>query len=210
MKIVTTARVAAVVCVLLLFPGCVPPPPATTAVAAPTSGKPQPTETVPERQWCYDGVPYNPRSPEYRGPGPHLATVAALPSGSWLVSTLSPGAPLLPRRWYPAMSDQFDRNRVTLVVCAFLPTPAGTQRTGTCDCADQETKRPRAVDIVPARYSFTVLEARTGRKIGQFTLPGSENHCPRGLQVAGGQSIGQRVGEAAFAAELDPFVHGKR
>ncbi|MEQ4719639.1 hypothetical protein [Nonomuraea sp. B19D2] len=45
-----------------------------------------------------------------------------------------------------------------------------------------EAIRPFSIPAVDAKYAYTVYEARTGRLVKTFTLPGKEIRCPRNLR----------------------------
>lgn len=185
-------------------------PVTTTTTTTVTTTVPTPGQgATPEETWCYDKVPYNEAAPAYTGPGPHPAVVAAMRSKSALTTVLSPGPPALPMEWQALTNGQVDRNRVQLVVCAFMPNLDTGPQVGTCDYVDKATGKPKTIRVVAANYRFTVLAARTGEQVGAFEVAGSETHCPHFLlTLRPNQALGQRVGSQQFAEALRPYVIG--
>ena len=58
---------------------------------------------------------------------------------------------------------------------------------------------------VPATYVYRVLEARTGRLIKEFSLPGTVDGCPLEIFVSG-PPIARSVRDEAVVAQLRPLV----
>ncbi|RLV76014.1 hypothetical protein D3C57_142350 [Streptomyces rapamycinicus NRRL 5491] len=190
-------------------------PEPTTSSSSEASGT---TSDTDEERWCYDGVPYNPKSPPYSGKGPHSATVARVVSHDPRVQTLAPPAPNLPSGWEPHVNgDSFgkvDRSRVQLVICMFMPTAKAGEAgmnavpVGECELTDSSDV-PVTLEVVPASYDFVVYEARTGKKVDEFSLDGAasaEASCP-GVTFSDGISpIGQAVKDDALAARVRSLV----
>lgn len=160
-----------------------PPPTDRLRVLAPPSG---PTEG----KWNVEEACKSPRiaiyaedAKPYAGHGPHLMTLVSYTEEDPLVFSVSS----LPGNWEPDDIDWDPRNRdeVQLLVCVRAQTKRDSGRNATCHYSYSSMPTgpgaPYTYDVFESVYHIVVREARNGRKVKEFTVPGvqgDEESCP--------------------------------
>ncbi|RZS45209.1 hypothetical protein EV193_1011096 [Herbihabitans rhizosphaerae] len=129
-----------------------------------------PAEVAAGRQTFPDAAPY-------AGPGPH-------PVGRWFADRRpgdGHGAPQrdkdtpLPANWLVADEG---RRTMQLVLCEYLDSVGGSVRGCAYQGIGNATGSSGSLAVVPARYTFELVEARTGRVLTTFQLDGRTESCP--------------------------------
>lgn len=179
-------------------PSAEPPRPSPTEKATPT---PISTEV------CEGVRPYNGDSEPYEGKGPHRMTFVQRNNDP---DVLELTYVVLPDGWDPEIARDEklrDRDKVELAVCdtAVLAGPV----MGTCTF-DQPGMSGK-MQVAKAHHTFVVREARTGREVTRFSMPGNEgveDSCPSVAVNSGGTLIGQAVNDDDVAERLRPLYEG--
>ncbi|MFC3997535.1 hypothetical protein ACFOVU_16500 [Nocardiopsis sediminis] len=143
-------------------------------------------------------------APPYSGPGPHPVRFDKMGLGK---NEASPAAEI-PHGWLASPSaesgDEPDPAVVQLAVCRYV---RAADEVGRCFRGDFHGV---GVPLVEAVHTFHVREARTGDRVGAFTLAGTEGGCPDGYLRTrlGPDSIVLTVDETQLREALRPFVEG--
>ncbi|MEV4571504.1 hypothetical protein AB0K12_47820 [Nonomuraea sp. NPDC049419] len=132
--------------------------------------------------------------------------------------------PLLRREWRlqePSQSDvvrhKAYRAQIQLVVCEHLKsvgkrvTFCDYQVSWTIGTPSPEAIRPFSIPAVDAKYTYTVHEARTGRLVKTFRLPGKEIRCPQSLRDDERNAVAPlRPDEDELDRRLRPLIEDPR
>ncbi|MEU0467137.1 hypothetical protein ABZ215_24310 [Amycolatopsis sp. NPDC006131] len=159
----------------------------------------QPREITDLARLCTGGAPFG-QAPAYTGPGPHAVAVY---EGSGFPEYLQ-GFAETDQNWPPA-------DEVQLVGCSRLIGQAQPAAIRTCEYEDGSS-----LVTYQGRWAVTVFEARTGRRVAEFTVDGapSRSDCQPTILVPSGSRGNDDTDysapeDAAFAAHLTPLVHAE-
>jgi hypothetical protein len=167
---------------------------------------------------------FNVDADPYAGPGPHPITALTLSAEDTVFGRRAPTFLYekfaLPDDW----GDQdttLEKNRTKatqLVACVRVETREDTGRDVTCQYRTDEALAfggggsPYTFDVFTSVYLITMREARTGKEVGEITIPGTlsdEDSCPsRMTDYARPLALG--LDEARFERELRPYRENPR
>jgi len=128
-----------------------------------------------------------------------------------------PGPPVLPEPWaaaprkdahFPARvfdgdGDESSWLRAQLALCMFGPTVTSTKPVGKCR---YEFGGIIDRNLADATYTFRVFEARTGRLIKEFDLPGTVDDCPGSIDAQESGPIARSLDARSVIGQLRPLV----
>ncbi|MGK5674581.1 hypothetical protein ACSNOB_17295 [Micromonospora sp. URMC 106] len=111
----------------------------------------------------------------------------------------------------------FRRNldQVQLLVCVRVTATRDSRQDVTCRYASEGALlgggRPFTFDLFESVYDVTVREARSGKLVSRFTVPGrqgAEDSCP--YRMSYNRKLARGIDEAAFARGLRPLFEARR
>jgi hypothetical protein len=183
-------------------------PPPGPSPSPPVSAAPAP---ISPEVACDGGFPFSSESPPYRGAGPHRMIGKEIRlqrvDAEYTVYASSP--PNLPKSWAavapgdPDFTDVWTASSwedAQLALCIIGPHLTSREPAGKCQIGFD-------VDVFDATYDFRVIEARTGRMVQNFSLPGTTELCPFSyIAPAGPPSIARAVSDDDLTNRLRPLV----
>jgi hypothetical protein len=155
------------------------------------------------------GIP-DPSAPAYAGPGPHRVVIGQFVDLAGEEMSYAGGQEFdLPASWVSFSNDQRplqDPSHAQLIVCLTGARKSSAKAIGTCqyDVA--------AADVYPARLTYEVFEAKTGRRVARTTIPSGEADidvsCPESMVSTAGATapVAQAPKGATFRSWLRPLV----
>ncbi|GAA3737252.1 hypothetical protein GCM10022225_20080 [Plantactinospora mayteni] len=157
---------------------------------------------------------YNLTSRPFAGRGPHLMALVGYPDER----EMEYAEVLLPREWEPryepGTSDR-DLDQVQLFVCVRVTATKDSRKDVTCNYASEQAApgggRPFTFDLFESVYHVTVREARSGRMVSEFIVPGrqgAEDSCPYRMNY--NRKLARGIDEAAFQKRLRPLAEARR
>jgi hypothetical protein len=187
------------------------PAPSASTAASPTWPPPRPTIRTGEEA-CGGSTfnpravrPYNPDGPAYAGPPIHLAALFVMHS----YSSQELGSEL-PGEWqsqrHPGM---YPQQYTQLVVCEYFDDDYPSKKVETCTY-NTSAGGKKTVELRSARFIYRVFEAKTGKQVSHFTLPGRVNSCPAIVYGAAGGMYYQLVLNEELTAKLRLLVMARR
>lgn len=202
-------RTAAILLTLLSGAGCATPPSETAAPTISVGSTPMPPILA-----CGTGRHYEPV--DYTGSGPHPTLVENLHR------TRGPAVldPSLPPEWDASRglelpraallvcgSDIQETSNVPIGECRYSPGRFNPYSTKTFD-----PQHDLAIKVYPSTQSFTVIVAKTGLALGNFTVAGDESaeySCPAQITEYSSSPVAhvaQAVRRQTFAERVKPFI----
>lgn len=191
-----------------------PASPASSASSAARPGEPSATPTS-SRPWTpsvdadeaacrkKNPKPWRPTNEPYAGPGPHYIHVIHVqldpdePEHAMDDRDLSalPDALVIPPERIP--------DGWRLIACVYDGRP--TRRAGTITCTFSHGKPTKRFPLYESRYDVIVREARTGKKVTAFSVPGTTTkRCPTVVVDTGRTIILERLDGRALGKRLHP------
>lgn len=185
-------------------------PPAPRSPPAPTPQRTWKPDAHVDDAACRkkDPEPWRPSSDPYTGPGPHYihpirvqrgAGGAEDAMGDMDLSTI-PADMLIPQARIP--------DGWQLIACIYGGHP--TRRSGTVKCYFNNIKESRKYPFYESRYEVIVREARTGKKVTAFTVPGTstdDGDCPSVVVDTGDTVILKPLNGRTLAEKLRPVFN---
>jgi hypothetical protein len=158
-----------------------------------------------------DPKPWRPSNDPYTGPGPHYIYTIEV--------QLDPGEPedAMDSKDLSTIPDdmQIPQGRIPngwqLIACVYDGQP--TRRAGTVRCYFDNLKETRKYPLYGSRYEVIVREARTGKKVTAFSVPGTTSDngdCPSFVMDTGDTIILKPLNGRTLGKKLRPvFSAGK-
>ncbi|MEO3925401.1 hypothetical protein ABGB07_16250 [Micromonosporaceae bacterium B7E4] len=157
---------------------------------------------------------YNLTSRPFAGPGPHLMALARYSDER----EMEYAEILLPREWEPRYepgTSSRDLDQVKLLVCVQVAATRDSRKDVTCNYTSELAApgggRPFTFDLFESAYHVTVREARSGRMVSEFTVPGrqgGEDSCP--FRMNYNRKLARGIDETVFQRRLRPLVEARR
>ncbi|PZG01622.1 hypothetical protein [Micromonospora deserti] len=156
---------------------------------------------------------YNQAAPRFAGPGPHPMLLINYRDEE------SFGYAELPAKFEPQDNDHASRSyrdQVQLLVCARVEPTRDSGRDVTCYYSPISTTRgtPYIFDVHESTYHVAVLEAGSGKRVSEFTVPGrqgDEESCPDTMPWGDHpRTLARGIDEAAFESKLRPLYSSPR
>ncbi|MEQ4302725.1 hypothetical protein ABNF97_15215 [Plantactinospora sp. B6F1] len=157
---------------------------------------------------------YNLTSRPFAGRGPHLMAMVRYSDERELEYTEI----LLPREWeprYQSGTSRRDLDQVQLLVCVRVTASRDSRQDVTCSYAHEQALlaggSPFTFDLFESAYHVTVREARSGKLVSEFTVPGrqsAEDSCP--FRMHYNRKLARGIDEAALQKRLRPLVEADR
>ncbi|WP_036373342.1 hypothetical protein [Micromonospora sp. ATCC 39149] len=157
---------------------------------------------------------YNLSSRPFAGRGPHLMAMVRYSderSMEYAEFFLPDG--FEPR--YELGTSRRNPDQVQLLVCVRVVATRDSRQDVTCNYASEQALmaggRPFTFDLFESVYHVTVREARSGKMISQFTVPGrqgAEDSCPYRMNY--NRKLARGIDEAAFERRLRPLFEARR
>jgi hypothetical protein len=194
-------------CVVLLGACSTEAKPPEPSASPSVSASPAP---ITSEVGCKGGIPFSANSLPYFGAGPHkmIGKEVRLERRDAQYTVYAPRPPRLPKSWAavgPADPDFTDVwtasswDKAQLVLCIIGPHLA-KEPAGKCQIGFD-------VAIFDATYDFRVIEARTGKVVQEFSMPGTTELCPfEYLGPAAPPSIARQVADDDLTKKLRPLV----
>ncbi|MET9252050.1 hypothetical protein [Nonomuraea sp. NPDC003709] len=183
-----------------------PPPTGRLPSLAPPAG---PTTAEDKTSACRSPrvAVYNTEARSYAGRGPHLMALASYTDENPLVY----GEFGLDDRWEPRGEDSGRaEGEVQLLICVRVETTRDSGRSVTCyysSIRGVEFGAPHTFDVFESVYRVVVREARSGRVIRRFTVPGTQadkDSCPLEM-VKPTWKLARGIDGKAFERKLRPL-----
>ncbi|GIG85272.1 hypothetical protein Pen02_02080 [Plantactinospora endophytica] len=157
---------------------------------------------------------YNLTSRPFSGRGPHLmATVRYSDEREMEYAEI-----LLPRDWEPRYepgTSARNLDQVQLLVCVRVEATRDSRQDVICEYANERAilggGRPFTFNLFESVYQVAVREARSGKLVSEFTVPGrqgGEDNCP--YQMSYNRKLARGIDETAFQRRLQPLVEARR
>jgi hypothetical protein len=154
---------------------------------------------------------YNRTSPPFAGRGPHhMAMVEYSDEESLKYDVILPPDGFGIRSGQAA--DLNSHDRVQLLVCVRVAVTRDSGQDVTCNYANEQDLwsegDPFTFDLFESVYHVTVREARSGRVISEFTVPGrqgAKDSCPYRM-TGDDRKLARGIDEAAFHRRLRPLL----
>ncbi|MBQ0904120.1 hypothetical protein [Micromonospora sp. U21] len=187
------------------------PVPSASTAASPTWPPPRPTIRTGEEA-CGGSAfnpravrPYNPDGPAYAGAPIHLTALFVMhPYASGELESELPGE--WQAQWHPGM---YPEQYTQLVVCEYFDDDYQSKKVETCTY-NTSTGGKKTAELRSARFIYRIFEAKTGKQVSRFTLPGRVNSCPAVVYGAAGGAHYQLVLNEELTAKLRPLVMARR
>ncbi|RAO52304.1 hypothetical protein ONO86_01887 [Micromonospora noduli] len=192
-------------------PASTTPGPSASAIASPTWPPPRPTIRTGEEA-CGGSTfdpravrPYNPDGPAYAGAPVHLAAL-------FVMHSYAPGEleSELPVEWqsqrHPGM---YPQQYTQLVVCEYFDDDYPSKKVDTCTY-NTSTGDKQTAELRSARFTYRIFEAKTGKQVSRFSLPGTVNSCRAVVYGAAGGTYYRLVLNDELTARLRPLVMARR
>ncbi|MGI5214489.1 hypothetical protein [Plantactinospora sp. CA-290183] len=157
---------------------------------------------------------YNLTSRPFAGRGPHpMAMVGYSDEESIEYAEILLPDGFEPR--YERFTDPTNHDQVQLLVCVRVVATQDSRQDVTCNYASEQALlaggHPFTFDLFESVYHVTVREARSGRKIGEFSVrgrQGAEESCPYRMSYI--RKLARGIDEAAFQRRLRPLLEARR
>ncbi|MDG4791365.1 hypothetical protein O7626_36655 [Micromonospora sp. WMMD1102] len=191
-------------------------PPAGRLPPLPAPSGPTQTRSVDDQGTCRSPklYVYNLTSRPFAGRGPHLMMLVRYADEK----AMEYAEVQLPRDWEPRYApgtSQRNLDQVQLLVCVRVTATRDSRQDLTCNYASEDALlgggRPFTFDLFESVYHVTVREARSGRKVSEFTVPGRQSgadNCP--FRMNYNRKLARGIDEAAFERRLRPLVEADR
>ncbi|MEN3611199.1 hypothetical protein AAH979_16765 [Plantactinospora sp. ZYX-F-223] len=157
---------------------------------------------------------YNLTSQPFAGRGPHLMMLVRYSDER----EMEYAEILLPDAWeprYEAGTSKRNLDQVQLLVCVRVAATRDSRKDVTCNYASESALlargSPFTFDLFESVYHVTVREARSGRMVSEFTVPGrqgAEDSCP--FRMNYNRKLARGIDETAFERRLRPLVEARR
>jgi hypothetical protein len=157
---------------------------------------------------------YNLGSRPFAGRGPHLMAMVRYSDDRSMEYTEF----TLPDGYEPrgkTYTSEPDLDQVQLLVCVRVEATRDSRQDVTCNYASEQALlaggHPFTFDLFESVYHVTVREARTGKMISKFTVPGrqgAEDSCPYRMQY--NRKLARGIDTAAFQRGLRPLFEARR
>lgn len=156
---------------------------------------------------------YDIQARPFAGRGPHLMALVDYSDEESVEYTEF----FLPDGWEPKVDvvhpDDSDRKKVQLLVCVRMDAGRDTGRNVTCyySTSPMIDGSPHTFDVLEGTYHVVVREARTGKKVKEFTVPGTqgdEDSCP--YETGYERKIARGIDEKELHRELRPLLTSPR
>jgi hypothetical protein len=157
---------------------------------------------------------YNLSSRPFTGRGPHLMAMVRYSDER----SMEYAEFFLPDGFGPRYEPGTSRkniDQVQLLVCVRVAAIRDSRQDVTCDYASEEALlaggRPFTFDLFESVHHVTVREARSGKMISKFTVPGrqgAEDSCP--YRMSYNRKLARGIDEAAFQRGLRPLFEARR
>ncbi|MDW5325491.1 hypothetical protein [Plantactinospora sp. KLBMP9567] len=157
---------------------------------------------------------YNLTSRPFAGRGPHLMAMVGYSDEK----EMEYAEILLPRAWEPRYepgTSERNLDQVQLLVCVRVAATRDSRQDVTCNYASEQALlgggRPFTFDLFESVYRVTVREARSGKVVSEFTVPGrqgAEDSCP--FRMNYNRKLARGIDETAFQRKLRPLVEARR
>ncbi|MBM0276151.1 hypothetical protein [Micromonospora tarensis] len=192
-------------------PASTTPTPSASTAASPTWPPPRPTIRT-DQEACGGSTfnpkavrPYNPDGPAYAGAGVHLAALFVM--HSYAPVELESELPTeWQAQWQPGM---YPEQNTQLVICEYFDDDYPSRKVETCTYRGSDGTRTTA-ELRSARFIYRVFEARTGKQVSRFTLPGRVNSCRAVVYGVARGTYYQLVLAEELTAKLRPLVLARR
>ncbi|GAB3967781.1 hypothetical protein V1634_11945 [Plantactinospora veratri] len=157
---------------------------------------------------------YNRTSRPFAGRGPHLMAMVRYSDEREMEYTEFS----LPRAWEPRYAPGTSRrnlDEVQLLVCVRVTATRDSRQDVTCSYASERALlaggSPFTFNLFESVYHVTVREARSGKVVSEFTVPGrqrGEQNCP--YRMSYNRKLARGIDEATFQRRLRPLVEARR
>jgi hypothetical protein len=158
-----------------------------------------------------DPAPWRPSNDPYTGPGPHYIYAIEV--------QLDPGEPehaMDSKDLSTIPADmQMPNERVPsgwqLIACVYDGRP--THRSGTVSCYFDNVNKTRKYPFYESRYEVIVREARTGKKVATFSVPGrttDKSDCPSVVVDTGDTIILKPLDGRTLGEKLRPLFNAPK
>ncbi|AVT29834.1 hypothetical protein C6361_10400 [Plantactinospora sp. BC1] len=157
---------------------------------------------------------YNLTSRPFAGRGPHLMALVRYADER----EMEYAEILLPNAWEPRYApgtSQRNLDEVQLLVCVRVTATRDSGKDVTCSYTSEPAAPtgglPFTFDLFESVYQVTVREARSGRVVSEFTIPGRQNgedNCP--FRMDYNRKLARGIDERAFERRLKSLVEARR